>query len=64
MARTKSRVKHPKITPMRALNLLCRLHETYPKMFFEQGSGGRQVVDEVRDALASHVRAAISKVRA
>lgn len=51
--------KHPTITPMRAHALLRRLDESYPKIACEQGSGARAVLDDVRDALSNHVKAAL-----
>jgi hypothetical protein len=57
----KGSVKHPKITPLRAFELLRDLDQKH-------GSIGRgdpsYAVDRTRDALASHVRNALVKVRA
>ena len=55
--------KHPTLTPLRALALLRRLDEAYPKITCEQGSGARCVLDEVRGALSDHVKAALVRGR-
>lgn len=56
----KSSVKHPKITPLRAFELLRALDQTHGVA----SNPHPPSVDRARDALASHVRAALAKVRA
>ncbi len=55
------KARHPKITPLRAFELLRELDQKH-------GTAGRgdpsYACDRVRDALAEHVRNALARVRA
>lgn len=55
----KSRVRYPKITPLRAFELLRALD----KVHGAKGSGTSYAEDQAREALASHVKNALARVR-
>jgi hypothetical protein len=55
----KSSVRHPKITPMRAFELLRELDRNHGRV----GAATSNAEDRAREALASHVRAELTKRR-
>lgn len=55
----KSSVRHPKITPLRAFELLRELDKRHG----DKAGEPSYAVDRTRDALAEHVRNALTRVR-
>ncbi len=53
------RPRHPKLTPLRAFELLRELDRQHGK----EGAGTSVAEDRARDALAEHIRAALTRGR-